>query len=335
MKTQKNNQKTGLSQVSKVVLYTGAVIFSIALISQTASAQKLWNQFSSANTYGKMASASNDPSSETEKADAVLDIINSEVSIQLNNSNKSWIYKPEMEMEPSMTIEYFFFIHAEEIEESLEYNPAKFVEAEMATEKESLMNSEVVTIIEESLEYNPEKFVEPEIAIEQESFANDNTETINEALLAESAHQIEALVKESTYNAEEFVEAEMAIEQESLTNDNTETINEAVEAESAHQIDVLMNESEYNAEKFVEAEIELEIENVMTNEEFIELAEASTANEAEQQIEKYAQKIVIAMETKPALEVENWMTDETFFNIAELSTAYEAEKEYGNMLKNK
>ena len=289
MKTQKNNQKTGLSQVSKVVLYTGAVIFSIALISQTASAQKLWNQFSSANTYGKMASASNDPSSETEKADAVLDIINSEVSIQLNNSNKSWIYKPEMEMEPSMTIEYFFFIHAEEIEESLEYNPAKFVEAEMATEKESLMNSEVVTIIEESLEYNPEK----------------------------------------------FVEAEMAIEQESLTNDNTETINEAVEAESAHQIDVLMNESEYNAEKFVEAEIELEIENVMTNEEFIELAEASTANEAEQQIEKYAQKIVIAMETKPALEVENWMTDETFFNIAELSTAYEAEKKYGNMLKNK
>jgi len=70
---------------------------------------------------------------------------------------------------------------------------------------------------------------------------------------------------------------------------------------------------EYNPEIFAEAEMEQEIESWMTNNDFYVSAEALTANEAEQEIEKYAQKMIIATEEEPTLKVEAWMTDENFW----------------------
>ena len=265
MKTQHNNQKTA-SQVSKMVLYS-AVIFSVALISKTASAQNFWKQFSNSTSYGKMASQVVDQSSETEKTDAVFEIINAEVSTPVNNSIESnFTTLPEFS----------------KVEETLEYNPKKFVEEEMATEKENLMNSEAV-IIEGSLEYNPQK----------------------------------------------FVEAEMEIEKENLMNSEIEAINEAVEAESEVHIEILTNQSQYDAEKFVKHEMASEIENIKTNEEFLESAESLTINGTEEEVAKYAQKVINATEKEHTLEVEDGLTNENLFKAAEVVTANGSEQEIG------
>jgi len=210
MKTQNNSQKTAKSQISKMVLYSIAVIFSVVLINRTASAQEFWKQLSYTTMNGKVATQMVEKTSVTETTDAV-----------------------------------FEFINAEAIEESLEYNPKKFVEEEMATENESLMNFETVTI-EESLEYNPKKFVEEEMATEKESLMND-----------------------------------------------IETLNQVIETEAARQIEVLMNDCQYQAAKFVKTEMASEIENSKINEAFPESAEAYTAIGSEQEVVKYAQKVVV------------------------------------------
>lgn len=232
MKTQHNNQRTA-SQVSKMVLYS-AVIFSVVLISKTASAQNFWKQFSNSTSYGKMASQMVDQSSETEKTDAVFEIINAEVSTQLNNSIESnFTTLPEFS----------------KVEETLEYNPKRFVDAEMEIEKENLMNSEI------------------------------------------------------------------------------EAINEAVEAESELHIEILTNQSQYDAEKFVKHEMASEIENIKTNEEFLESAESLTINGTEEEVAKYAHKVINATEKEHTLEVEDGLTNENLFKAAEVVTANGSEQE--------
>jgi len=93
MKTQNNNQETSFSQISKMVLFSSAVIFSLVFISKSASAQEFWKKLSANNAYGMMASLINVSSSETEKTDAVFEIIDAEISSRFNHSNKTFIYE--------------------------------------------------------------------------------------------------------------------------------------------------------------------------------------------------------------------------------------------------
>lgn len=127
------------------------------------------------------------------------------------------------------------------------------------------------------------------------------------------------------YNPQEFVNAEIAEEKESLISDNAETVNQATELE--HQVDNLMNETEYKASKFEKEEMSLEIENWMDNQDFLEAADAYTANGSVQEVAKYAQKQINAAETESASEMETWMTDKNFFQVAEVYTAKGSELE--------
>lgn len=128
MKTQNNNQEREISQVSKMVLYGSTIALGVLSISMTANAQDFWKQFTGDNSYGKMTSLFVGESFETEKTDAVFEIINAEISAKLKNSNASFIYEPEMEesleLESWMTEESFFSstvdFTAVETEENLE-----------------------------------------------------------------------------------------------------------------------------------------------------------------------------------------------------------------------
>lgn len=327
MKTQNNNQRTA-SQVSKMVLYS-VVIFSVASISLSASAQDFWKQISNAGTYGKMTSVV-DQTSETELTALVEESINAEVSTMGNNSNESFISEPEMEaalqIESWMTDESNFTIIPElsntEIEEALEYNPQEFVNAEMAEESNLTSLPELSNVkIEEALEYNPQEFVNAEMAEENESLTNDNSEAIGQALEADLALQEEALSNESEYNASKFVEDEMRLE-----NEKWMSTQDFIDAAEVYTADGSEQEVAKYAQRIINAS-ELKMEAWMTDQTLFETAEVYTANGSEQEVAKYAQKVINGSESEPALELEAWMTNANFFNTAELLTSNEAEQE--------
>lgn len=237
MKTQHNNRRTA-SQVSKMVLFS-AVIFGIVLISKTASAQNFWKQFSNSTSYGMRASQMVDQPSETKTTDAVYETIQAEISVQANNSTESnFTSIPEFS----------------KVEETLEYNPEKFVEAEMTTENENLMN--------------------------------DNNETVE----AESALQVEALTTESEYDAAKYVEDEMRLENENWMN-NQDLI-EAAEAFTADGSELEV--AKYAQKVIHESEFAHEDETYMMDVNFLKTAEISTANGVRQEVAKYAQKVINA-----------------------------------------
>lgn len=93
--------------------------------------------------------------------------------------------------------------------ESVEkYNAAEFVQAEMALEIESRMNSneEINNITIEAEQYHAEKFTNADITLEIDNWMNDNDEIDNKAI--------------EEYNAAEFVQAEMTYEIKSWMNNS-------------------------------------------------------------------------------------------------------------------
>ncbi len=141
-----------------------------------------------------------------------------------------------------------------------EYKAAKFVETEMAIEKERFLNSNNGAVEAEPWisipEYKASDFVNAEMAIESERFLNSN----NEAVEAESVLSTESWMN-SEYNARTFVEADMRNEIEKFQNSN------AV-AEDVLLIEPLMAALEYKPAIFVEAEITHEIEKWMGTETY-------------------------------------------------------------------
>ncbi|HAH25722.1 MAG TPA: hypothetical protein DCL77_18525 [Prolixibacteraceae bacterium] len=132
-----------------------------------------------------------------------LALISSTVSTQLNNSKKSFIHKPEMER--TMHVEPWM-INASNFTSLVEISTMDF---------------------EEVLKYNPEEFVNAELALEKESLINANKEAIEDEL----ALQIEALTNESEYSTSKFVEAEMLVENGTWVN--SEDFLEAADAYTA------------------------------------------------------------------------------------------------------
>jgi len=103
MKTQNNTQKTVNYQVKRMVLRGGAIIFSLALVSFTVSAQDFWKQFSINTTYEKMAMLLDDLSSEFESANEATDAINAELTSRSNNSAD--VFAIETEVEAGLELE--------------------------------------------------------------------------------------------------------------------------------------------------------------------------------------------------------------------------------------
>lgn len=165
MKTQNNNQGTAKSQVSKMVLYSSAVIFSVASISLTASAQNFWKQFSNTVTNVKTASVEVDQNSGPGITDAVDETNHAKVSTQMTDESNF------------TTLPEIF-----KVEEPVEYNPEDFVNAEMEQEKENLFigNNEAlesesglqIEALTSESEYNATKFVADEIRLENENWMN-------------------------------------------------------------------------------------------------------------------------------------------------------------------
>jgi|WetSurMetagenome_2_1015567.scaffolds.fasta_scaffold372578_2 hypothetical protein len=106
------------------------------------------------------------------------------------------------------------------VESSVNYNAAKFAEAEMVREIENWMNGNDETRIEiaepelapQAVAYNAKDFAEAELAIETENWLNSNVESSDNVAEAELAQQVEM------YNAADFVAADMAAEAENWTN---------------------------------------------------------------------------------------------------------------------
>ncbi|HAH25471.1 MAG TPA: hypothetical protein DCL77_17230 [Prolixibacteraceae bacterium] len=292
MKTQNNNQRTA-SQVSKMVLYS-VVIFSVASISLTASAQDFWKQISNAGTYGKTASAV-DQTSETELAGIVAENLHTEVPTLGKNSNKSFTSEPVMET-------------------TLQVEP-------WMTDESNFTNIPDISKVEETLEYNPQEFVNAEMAEEKENLTNENSETNVQAVEADLALQEEALSNETEYNADKFVQDEMRLENEKWMSNQ-----DFIDAAEEYTADGSELEVAKYAQRIINAS-EFEKEAQLNDETFIQTAEVYTANGTEQEVAKYAQKVVNGSETEPALELEAWMTNANFFNTAELLTSIEAEQE--------
>ncbi|HEY3370406.1 MAG TPA: hypothetical protein VGK10_06120 [Prolixibacteraceae bacterium] len=166
--------------------------------------------------------------------------------------------------------------------------------------------------LEEAIEYNPAKFVEEEMANEKENLMNAEPVIIEESL---------------EYYPAKFVDAEMEAEEENQANGNME------EADLELQIEALTTETEYNASKYVDDDMNLETQNWKSNEDFIQAAETYTANGSDQEIAKYALKVIMVEEQEPALEVESWMTNDKFFKSADLLTANEAVQEIAKYAK--
>jgi hypothetical protein len=98
MKTTNNAQKTVNGQVKSMVLRVSAVLFSLVLISlTTVSAQDFWKQFITESNYGKMAVQLVEQSSETKKADAVIDAIQAELDAQLIHTAEAFVAETEVE----------------------------------------------------------------------------------------------------------------------------------------------------------------------------------------------------------------------------------------------
>lgn len=189
MKTQNNNQESGFSQISKMVLLSSAVILSVAFISKSASAQKFWQQISTNHAYGMMASLINESASETQKTDAVFKIIDAEISSRFNHSNKTFTYEPEMEAENQvegwMTEEALFIPVVEfttvEAEENLSVeewmtNSGNFTSplAEVYVETENALEVETWMTVEE-LFNSTEAIESAEPALEVEAWMTDET----------------------------------------------------------------------------------------------------------------------------------------------------------------
>lgn len=139
MKTQNNNQETSRSQVSKMTLRTSMVLVSVVLISLSVSAQDLWKELSNTLAYGKMILTLDEQSAETKNADDAIEVLNSELTVQLNNS-KSFT---KTATEASADVEYersneSFIMNAElQTAESADIEIAKYATRLMNTvEKE-------------------------------------------------------------------------------------------------------------------------------------------------------------------------------------------------------
>jgi hypothetical protein len=163
-----------------------------------------------------------------------------------NNTNAPLVTTPGARLidEPVLKIEPLI--------KAVEYKAAKFVETEMAIEKESFLNINNGTAEAESwmnvTEYKAADFVNAEMTFEQENYLNSNNETV----------EAEPLTNVTEYKAADFVNAEMTFEQKNYLNSNNET----VEAEP------LTNVTEYKPAKFVEAEMTHEIQKWMGTETY-------------------------------------------------------------------
>ncbi|MDP2335818.1 MAG: hypothetical protein Q8N05_05100 [Bacteroidota bacterium] len=82
------------------------------IISLTVKARNFWMQFITNNTSGHTAMMLVDQTSENEKANAVFEAINAELSTQSNNSTETFVCKTEadkeLEVEAWMTGETYF-----------------------------------------------------------------------------------------------------------------------------------------------------------------------------------------------------------------------------------
>lgn len=263
MKTQNNNQKTSRNQVSKMVLYSSAIILSVVLIGKTTKAQNYWDQLSRTKSDGNLATLVTEPSSETQQVDAVFEIIEAEVNTQLNNSKE-----PKGVFDPSLNS------YESNMEATLEYNPNKFVEAEMELEIEKLASNESVEV--------------------------------------DSAPQIESLMNEVEYNADRFVEKEMKMEMENESiNEEFLKSAEASTAIETEQEIAKYAEQIISNEKTKEA---LAGGSEMTNKSFFNEAEQYTADGADHEIAKYAEMIKNIEETGEGFVAESWMQSTESFN---------------------
>jgi hypothetical protein len=218
-----------------------------------------------------------------------------------------------------------------------------------------------------------------ELKIEQPSEfekANAANDAIDAELAAKANNSSETFICEPEIEEEPEVEAWMI---DNLNFSNLPSIL-ATESESAPEIEDWMTDETYfiakaslltedaeealnlkdwmfsnvhfnnqNTLLAVDAEPVPEVEDWMTNEDFFLTVEALTAQEAEMEIRKYAEKLILlqekrtaeqnvetkisnltsifAVESEPALEIEFWMTDENFFKSAETLTARSAVQE--------
>ena len=126
MKTKNNIQKTVKSQMRKMVLRGSAVIVSLVLLSWSVSAQDFWKHFFAENSFGNIALLMNGQTSEFEKADALADVILTEINSTKAISAESFTMEAEtekgLEVESWMTNETFFsnnFKVAEEMDKDL------------------------------------------------------------------------------------------------------------------------------------------------------------------------------------------------------------------------
>lgn len=83
-----------------------------------------------------------------------------------------------------------------------EYNAANFVEAELALESESWMNSNSESDFE-AVPYNAQEYVDADLSIEFECWTKSEAEANNDVVL---------------YNAEEYVKADLELETKSWSN---------------------------------------------------------------------------------------------------------------------
>jgi len=111
-------------------------------------------------------------------------------------------------------------------------------------------------------EYRAADFIETELSSETENWMN-TTDINYEAIEAALELQVEV------YDAAKFVESELSIEAENWMNTTSNENMDAIEAGLSNQVEG------YDAARYVEADFTAE-------------AEAETAKEAEQQVEKYA-----------------------------------------------
>lgn len=151
------------------------------------------------------------------------------------------------------------------------------------------------------------------------------------SLLSSPIESEEAMEVESWMVAEEFFiskeapeSAEPSLEVESWMIEDahfTSTVNfNAVESEESLHIEAWMTADAFfnSAEVLENAEPALKVESWMTEAGFFTEAEQYTANTADAEIAKYAERIVNAIEAEEPLAIESWMTTEEYFNSPEV-----------------
>ena len=228
MKTQNYTQTKVNSRVTIVVLYISTVALSVALVGLTANAQELWNQFSKASSYGKMASVMMGYPSETANTDAAFEAIDAEILTQLVN-----FYA--VEAEESLKIEDWMMnsnhFSRQEIAESVEME--KPLEIEPWMTREDLFNSsEPLTSADPTLEV--ESWMTDGTLFHEEftltTGATDEANSVEEWMTMEQNFNNQAALIATGSEPALAVESWMINEEyfkagESLTaNDNTEEI---------------------------------------------------------------------------------------------------------------